>query len=132
MEIQVNRMPADSQTAERLRSEFKTVHDALSADSAPEVQDPLGQDGTVQVVTRSFRNTGGGEMVFLKTGDDGAKRWTRFRSWGPSGTDFIEKSSYLLSGGKGEFHKRKLEAGDNVTVFDAPDSEDQGWVGGLS
>jgi hypothetical protein len=125
-------MAADSETANRLRTEFRSVHDAISKDSANEVTDPLGQDGTVTVQLRSFKATGGGEVIFLKGSAEGDKRWTRFRAWGPNGTDYIEKSSYLKgAGGASEFHKRRLEPGDNVVVFDQPEADDAGWIQGL-
>jgi hypothetical protein len=121
-------VPVYNATSQRLHSEFKLVSDVLGQSSESEVNDPLGQDGRVQVVLRSPR-----EYIYLKTSDAGDKRWTRFRTWGGADRTYVEKSSFLRSAsGATEFHKRRSEPEDNVLVWEAPDGDDQGWINNLA
>jgi hypothetical protein len=73
-------------------------------------------------------------MHLLKDDGQGNKRWTKYRSWGPQGTDYIEKASYLLQAdGSTEFHKKRLEPGDQIVASDSADeADDQSWVASLS
>ncbi len=122
----------DSATAARIRGEWSTVSAAMKGFTGSEIQDPLGEDGMVTVKTNFFKANGGGEVVLLKGAAPGDHRFTRFRAWGPAGNDHIEKSSYLVKeNGTTEFHKRRVEAGDQVVAADAMDAEDQAWANGL-
>ena len=86
----------DAELASRLRGEWEKVKSAIQGNSATVVDDPLGEDGTVTVKLNSFRQTGAGEVCLLKGTPPADHRYTRFRTWGASGSDFIEKSSYLV------------------------------------
>lgn len=119
----------DSETANRIRGEWEKVKASVQGSSATEIEDPLGADGTLAIVLNSFRHTGAGEVTFRKgtVGED--HRYTRFRAYGPNGSDIVEKSSYLVrADGVKEFHKRKVEAGDKVTATDELDADDQAWA----
>lgn len=123
----------DSATAQRLRGEWQQVRQALQGQQVQQVEDPLGQDGTLTVKMSFFKQNGGGEVLFLKGEAPGDHRYTRFRAWGPNGADFIEKSSYLVKeNGHKEFHKRRLELSDNVSVVHEMDGEDQAWASALA
>ncbi|MBN9417608.1 MAG: hypothetical protein J0I12_19315 [Candidatus Eremiobacteraeota bacterium] len=118
----------DNSTATRIRSEWDKVQAAVKDFAGSELNDPLGEDGQVHLVSKFFRHAGGGEVVLRKGSAPGDQRWTRFRAYG----DTLEKSSYLLKeNGVTEFHKRKVETGDKVTASDAPDADDSTWTGGL-
>lgn len=123
----------DNDTATRIRGEWEKVKAAVQGQSESAINDPLGQDGVVSVVANSFRATGAGDVTFLK-GDAGAdRRYTRFRTWGPTGSENVEKTSLLISAsGAKEFHKRRVEAGELVTVFDGMEEEDEAWAGTLA
>ena len=123
----------DAATANRIRGEWETVKGACQTAQPGPIQDPLGQDGEVELTMAYFRNTGAGEVVFRKGSAPADRRYTRFRTWGASGSDFIEKSSYLVKeNGTTEFHKRRVEPGDNVVAIHELDGEDQGWANGLA
>lgn len=122
----------DSETAKRLREEWTKVK-SLQGVTATEVEDPLGKDGIVTVVSNGFRHTGAGEVTLRKGNPPEDHRYTRFRSWGPNGDDFIEKTSYLVKkNGEREFHKRRAEPNDVVFVADAMDNDDQVWTHSLT
>jgi len=126
-------MSTDARTAERLRDEFNRVRDALKGQQVTAVQDPLGVDGLVEVKLNFFKANGGGEVVFFKENEKGDRRYTRFRSWGAGGTDYVEKSSYLVkANGSTEFHRKRAEPGDVVAVVDSPEGEDNEWIAGLA
>ena len=119
----------DIEAASRLRAEWEHVKSALQGSSASEVEDPLGQDGTLTVKLNSFRHNGAGEVIFLKGTPPADHRYTRFRTWGATGSEFIEKSSYLVKeSGYTEFHKKRAEPGENVVVVHEMDGEDQAWA----
>lgn len=124
---------SDAATAARLRGEFEKVRAATQGQTVSTIQDPLGEDGEVTVTTNSWRQTGAGEVQWL-VGDVGAdRRYVKFRSWGPNGTEFIEKSVYLKKeNGHTEFHKRTLSPGDEVAYTQEAAGDDAGWVGGLA
>lgn len=123
----------DSATADRLRTEWQKVSSALQGQQIQQIEDPLGEDGQVAVKLSFFKANGGGEVLFLKGDPSEDHRYTRFRAWGANGSDFIEKSSYLVKkNGVKEFHKRRLEPGDQVVVSDSMDSDDQAWANGLA
>ena len=123
----------DPTTAARLRDEFDRVRAATQGKTVSTIPDPLGHDGEVTVTTNSWRHTGAGEVQWL-VGDEGVdRRYVRFRTWGPNGTDYIEKISYLKKeNGHTEFHKRTVEPGDKVTYTTLAEAEDAGWVQGLA
>ena len=122
----------DPQTATRLREEWEQVKAATQGSTATEISDPVGQDGQVTLKLSAFRATGAGEVVLLKGAPPADHRYTRFRAWGPNGSDFIEKSSYLVKeNGHKEFHRRRLEPGDNVVTTHEPDGDDQSWISTL-
>ncbi|MFN8611956.1 MAG: hypothetical protein U0931_30705 [Vulcanimicrobiota bacterium] len=119
----------DNSTATRIRSEWDKVHAALKDFSGSEISDPLGEDGQVTVVMKFFKAAGGGEVVLRKGAAPGDRRYTRFRAY----SNTIEKSSFLKKeNGTTEFHKRKVEAGDKVTVLDSPEGDDQGWCDSMA
>jgi|GEM_PF-2949951 len=123
----------DVRTAERLRDEFNNVRDSLRGQKVTSVNDPLGVDGIVEVKVNFFKANGGGEVLFLKDNGKGDLRYTRFRSWGTGGTDYIEKTSYLIkANGTTEFHKKRMEPGDMVAVIESPEGEDESWIAGLA
>ena len=123
----------DSDTANRIRGEWDKVKAAVQGKSETSLDDPLGQDGTVDVVANNFRPTGAGDVTLSKGEADSDRRYTRFRSWGPTGTESVEKSSLLISAsGAKEFHKRRVEAGDTVTIFDEMEGDDEAWAGTLA
>jgi hypothetical protein len=125
-------MSTDVRTAERLRDEFSKVRDALRGQNVTAVNDPLGVDGIVEVKMNFFKANGGGEVVLLKDNGKGDLRYTRFRSWGAGGMDFVEKSSYLIkANGSTEFHKKRAEPGDVVAVIESPEGDDDSWIAGL-
>jgi len=125
-------MSTDVRTAERLRDEFSKVRDALRGQNVTAVNDPLGVDGIVEVKMNFFKANGGGEVVLLKDNGKGDLRYTRFRSWGAGGTDYVEKSSYLIkASGSTEFHKKRAEPGDVVAVIESPEGDDDSWIAGL-
>jgi len=125
-------MSTDVRTAERLRDEFSKVRDALRGQNVTAVNDPLGVDGIVEVKMNFFKANGGGEVVLLKDNGKGDLRYTRFRSWGAGGTDYVEKSSYLIkANGNTEFHKKRAEPGDVVAVIESPEGDDDSWIAGL-
>jgi len=122
----------DSATANRLRDEWNNVKAALNDFSGSEIEDPLGADGMVTVKLKFFKANGGGEVLFLKGIPPEDHRYTRFRAWGATGTEFLEKSSYLIkANGVTEFHKRRLENGDQIVASDSMDEEDKAWAAGL-
>ena len=124
----------DSQTAARLRDEFAKVRAALQGNTLITIPDPLGEDGEVTVLTNTWRQaTGAGEVSWLVGDPAGDHRYVRFRSWGPQGTDFLEKTSFLKKeNGHIEFHKRRVEPGDKVTYLTQAEPDDQGWLDGLA
>jgi hypothetical protein len=122
----------DTATATRIRDEWSKVSAALNGFSGDTVEDPLGEDGRLTVKLNYFKANGGGEVLFLKGAAPADHRYTRFRAWGPSGTEFIEKSSYLVkANGVTEFHKRRVENGDHVVTVHELEGEDQAWANGL-
>lgn len=124
---------SDQQAAHRIREEFRTVREALERDGSESVADPLGTGQTLRVQLRSFKANGGGELVLLKEGEKGEKRWTRYRAWGPRGTDYVEKTSYLVKpGGHTDFHKRTVDPSQGVAYVQRPEEIDQGWIQGLA
>jgi hypothetical protein len=134
--MQQNQPPSsgvDTQTAQRLRSEWEQVKSALNGQQVQQIEDPLGEDGTLNVQMSFFKHNGGGEVLFRKGDTTGDHRYTRFRAWGPNGADFIEKSSYLVkANGHKEFHKRRLELSDTVVVTHEMDGEDAAWASSLA
>ena len=124
----------DPQTAARLKGEFEKVRAALQGQTAITINDPLGEDGEVTVQTNSWRQaTGAGEVVWLVGDTSGDHRYVRFRSWGPNGTDFLEKTAFLKKeNGVTEFHKRRIEPGDKVVYTTDPEPDDKGWLGTLT
>lgn len=126
-------MESDAATAARLRAEFDKVRAATQGQTVSTIQDPLGADGEVTVTLNSWRHTGAGEVQWLVGDVGGDRRYVRFRSWGPNGTDFIEKSSYLKKeNGHTEFHKRTISPGDAVAYTQQAEGDDAGWVQGLA
>lgn len=124
---------SDQHAAQRLREEFRTVREALQRDGAETVPDPLGSGDRLRVQLRSFKANGGGELVLLKEGEEGEKRWTRYRAWGARGTDYVEKTSYLVKpNGHTDFHKRTVDPQQAVAYVQKPEDLDQGWLQGLS
>jgi len=121
----------DNATASRIRQEWQTVMSALKGKGDAgehEIQDPLGQDGLIAVRMAFFKAAGGGEVLLRKGSAPQDRRYTRYRAYG----DTIEKSSYLIKeNGHREFHKRSVEAGDQVTYVTEAQGEDQTWVQGL-
>lgn len=120
----------DVETAKRLKDEFQRVSQAVKGKAGSTLEDPLGEDGVVTVLTESFRQTGAGEILLLKDDGQGNKRWTKYRSWGASGTDFVEKSSFLRrADGATEFHKKRAQPDNQVQVSDAAEeADDQNWI----
>ena len=119
----------DNSTATRIRSEWDKVHSALKDFAGSELNDPLGEDGQVTVVSKFFKAAGGGEVVLRKGAAPGDRRYTRFKAYGST----IEKSSYLVKeNGVKEFHKRKVEDGDKVTAVDAAEGDDQTWCSSMA
>ncbi len=126
-------MSTDARTAERLRDEFNRVRDTLKGQNVTEIRDPLGVDDVIEVKLNFFKANGGGEVLFLKDNGKGDRRYTRFRSWGAGGTDYIEKTSYLVkANGSTEFHRKRVEPGDVVSVIESPEGEDNEWIAGLA
>lgn len=124
----------DNATAQRLRDEWTQVKSACQGlEAGIMLSDPLGQDGEIHLKASMFRHTGAGEVVFLKGAPPADHRYTRFRTWGPTGTEYIEKSSYLVKeNGTTEFHKRRVEPGDNVVAVHEMDGDDSGWAQALA
>ena len=123
----------DAATAARIRDEWGKVCAALHGFQGEQIEDPLGEDGSLTVKLKFFKANGGGEVLFLKGAAPADHRFTRFRAWGASGSDFIEKSSYLVkANGSTEFHKRRVESGDQVVSQDEMSEEDRSWAQGLS
>lgn len=128
-----NAATSDSATAQRIQGEWEKVRGALQGQNLTEVQDPLGNDGLVAVKLSFFKANGGGEAVLCKGAAPADHRYTRFRAYGPNGADTIEKTSYLIKAdGTTEFHKRKVQVPDMVTVVDVPESDDEAWMKGLA
>ncbi|MBT9589031.1 hypothetical protein IV102_37200 [bacterium] len=122
----------DAATAARIRDEWSKVSAALKSFSGDTLEDPLGEDGQLTVKLKYFKATGGGEVLFVKGAAPADHRYTRFRAWGATGTDFIEKSSYLVkANGVTEFHKRRVENGDHVVTVHEMEGEDQAWASAL-
>lgn len=123
----------DSAVAQRIQEEWDKVRAALQGQSLSEVQDPLGNDGLLSVKMSFFKANGGGEVLLCKGSAPGDRRYTRFRAFGPTGLDTIEKTSYLIKAdGTTVFHKRRVEAPDTVTVLDLIDAEDEAWSQSLT
>ncbi|HEY4000564.1 MAG TPA: hypothetical protein VGO93_16965 [Candidatus Xenobia bacterium] len=124
----------DAETTKRLRDEFGKVAAAVRGKGQATVEDPLGEDGLVTILVEGFRATGAGEVQLLKDDGQGNKRWTKYRTWGPNGTDFVEKTSYLKrADGATEFHKKRAQPGDEVQVSDqAEEADDQNWIQNLA
>lgn len=118
----------DAATAARIRDEWQKVERGLKGRDLEEVNDPLGDDGVVAVLTNSFRKAGGGEVVLRKGQAPDDHRYTKFRAYG----DVVEKSSYLVkANGSTEFHRRTVE-GDKVIHVDEIQPEDQTWIDSLT
>lgn len=122
----------DQATAQRLRGEWDKMRAALKDHAGDHAEDPLGEDGQVTIKLKYFKANGGGEVLLLKGDPPADHRYTRFRAWGTSGADFIEKSSYLVkANGVTEFHKRRVENGDQVFATDVAEGEDKTWIDSL-
>lgn len=120
-------------TDQRLRDEWNKVKSAMQGQTVTQVEDPLGEDGTVDVKMNFFKANGGGEVLFLKGDPSGDHRYTRFRAYGPNGADNVEKSSYLVkANGVKEFHKRKVDASGQVAVAHEMDGDDTAWATALA
>ncbi len=121
----------DQATAHRIRGEWQKLVAALkdkgnAADH--EIDDPLGEDGNIAVRMAFFKAEGGGEVLLRKGTPPRDRRYTRLMAQG----DTLEKTSYVMKeDGHREFHKRTVQAGDQVTYQNKPESEDQAWIDGL-
>lgn len=125
-------MAADTATANRLKDEFLKVKSALQGKNVSHIEDPLGVDGMVKVEMNNFRATGAGEVILMKENDNGDRRYTRFRTWGPGGMDFVEKASYLVkNNGTTQFFKKRAEPGDQIISISEPEDDDS-WVDNFS
>lgn len=123
----------DTETANRLRDEFLKVREALQGKEVSLIEDPLGSGDEIEVVMNYFRASGAGDITIKKTNERGDKRYTRFRTWGADGVDYVEKSSYLVkANGVEEFAKKRAEPGDNVYVAYEADSDDDAWISKLA
>jgi hypothetical protein len=124
---------SDSLTYNRIFEEWNRIREALSGSTATEVDDPLGNDGLVFVQLNFHKANGGGEVVLRKGTAPADHRYTRFRAFGPNGSDTVEKTSFLVKAdGTTEFHKRRLQNSDEVTVVDVPEADDEAWMASLS
>jgi len=131
--MNTNPPAADPVVAQRIQGEWDKVRAALQGQNLSEVQDPLGEDGLLAVKMSFFKANGGGEVLFCKGSAPSDRRYTRFRAFGPTGLDTVEKTSYLIKAdGTTVFHKRRVEAPDTVTVLDFIDAEDEAWIQGLN
>ncbi|MCD4783285.1 MAG: hypothetical protein K8T10_05555 [Candidatus Eremiobacteraeota bacterium] len=122
----------DTETANRLRDEFLRVREALQGMEVASIEDPLGSGDEIEVVMNYFRASGAGDVTMKKTNEKGDKRFTRFRTWGADGMDYVEKSSYLVkANGVKEFAKKRAEPGDSIHVAHEADSDDEAWISKL-
>ena len=125
-------MAVDTSIANRLKDEMAKIKEVLENYGDSHVEDPLGVDGVVKVERNSFRITGAGDVILLKENDQGDRRFTRFRSWGPMGDDYVEKTSYLIkNNGTTKFFKKRVEPGDEIISLSEPEDSDIEWIDGI-
>jgi len=126
-------MAVDMDTASRLRDEFELVRNAVQGSGVDQIEDPIGSDGIVSVMMSSFRATGAGEVLLEKINERGDRRYTHFRTWGPTGLDYVEKASYLIkANGATQFSKKRAEPGDQIVAAYQPDESDQAWISDIA